>query len=214
MAKQALRFGVFGGTFNPIHNAHLMLAEDVREEFFLEKVLFIPTNLPPHKRVAGGIDPAHRLRMVRLAIQHNPHFQCDDIELKRKGVSYTVETVEYLYEKYGLDEKPHLIIGSDLVSEIDTWKKIETLAQKVHFVVLMRDGYPVEENRRLPRTLPGCSWYYFEKRKIAITSSEVRERVKRGRSIRYLVPETVLEYIRENRLYQPGLDRKSKGRGL
>jgi len=197
--------GVFGGTFNPIHIAHLRLAEDVREKFSLERVIFIPTNLPPHKRVEGRIDPGHRLKMVRLAARSNPHFKCDDIELKRGGVSYTIDTVNYLYDKYSLHDRPYIIIGSDLVGEIGTWKKIGSLAQKVHFVVLLRNGHLVEKNRALCRNLPGSSWHYFEKRTMDITSSEIRERAMQGRSIRYLVPEPVLEYIKEKGLYQKKL---------
>jgi len=202
VTKHSPRLGVFGGTFNPIHIAHLRLAEDVREKFSLENVIFIPTNLPPHKRVEGRIGPVHRLNMVRLAARTNPHFKCDDIEIKRGGVSYTIDTVDYLYDKYSLDDKPYIIIGSDLVGEIGTWKEIGSLAQKVHFVVLLRNGHLVGKNGSLHRDLPGSSWHYFEKRTIDITSSEIRERVMQGRSIRYLVPDPVLEYIKEKGLYE------------
>jgi len=196
------RLGIFGGTFNPIHIAHLMLAEDVREEFSLQQVLFIPTNLPPHKRVEGMIDAAHRLEMVRLATQNNPHFRYEDIELQRGGFSYTVDTVDYLYKEYTIDGKPYLIIGSDLVTEIETWREIGSLMRKVYFIVLMRGTSEIEENSVFSRRLQGSSWYSYGKRKVDITSSEIRERVKKGLSIRYLVPEPVLEYIKENALYQ------------
>ena len=205
MPKHAPKLGVFGGTFNPIHNAHLRLAEDVREEFSLDRVLFIPTNLPPHKSVAGEIEAVHRLRMVQLAALNNPHFECNDIELKRGGVSYTIDTVSCLYEEYGLDEKPYIIIGSDLVSEIDSWRKIDSLVRKVRFIVLKRDGFPVEKNGSLPGALAKSTWYSFDKRTIDITSSEIRKRVMQGKSIRYLVPEVVLEYIKEKGLYQQKL---------
>ena len=197
-----MKRGIFGGTFDPIHNGHLRLAEDVREQFSLDKVIFIPTNLPPHKRVEGTTDSLHRLEMVRLAVESNPHFICDDMEIARGGVSYTIETVDCLYEKYRLPDRPFVIIGSDLLGEIGTWRKIGPLARKVHFIVLLRNGHLLDGGRYTNEDLPGSSWLYFEKRTMDVTSSEIRRRVYEGRSIRYLVPGPVLEYIKEKGLYK------------
>ncbi len=195
------RLGVFGGTFNPIHFGHLRLAEDVREEFCLHKVLFIPTNKPPHKKIIDSTNPSHRLKMVKLAIESNNHFLCEDIEIKRGGKSFTIDTVNYIYEKFYFEDKPYFIIGSDLALEIDTWKDIDLLFDKIHFIILIRDGYPMPGNNLLQTKEHEIICECFEKRKIDITSSEVRKRVKERKSIRYLVPDEVLRYIKEKKLY-------------
>jgi nicotinate-nucleotide adenylyltransferase len=204
MPVRMRKLGVFGGTFNPIHTGHLRLAEDIREEYALDTVFFIPTNLPPHKRAPENINPAHRLEMVRLAIKKNPCFRCDDIELKRGGVSYTIDTVRYLYDRYALDERPYLIIGSDLTDTLHTWKEIETLLPLVRIIVLIRAGHAVAGRNTLSPEEKGKSWFSYEGRTIDITSSEVRRRVRSGRSVRYLVTDGVLEYIKENGLYRAG----------
>ena len=110
MNRRADAIGIFGGTFNPVHYGHLRLAEDVREEFSLGSVIFIPSRIPPHKEIKPGIDPARRLAMVERAIRGNPSFRCDDVEMRRGGVSYTIDTIEYVYGAYafsrGLPSSP------------------------------------------------------------------------------------------------------------
>ena len=140
MKIKCRKLGLFGGTFNPIHIGHLRLVEDICEEFNLDKVVFIPTNIPPHKKMKEEISPEHRIRMVKAAIKDNCRFMSDDIELKRGGISYTIETVNYVYENYGFEKKPFFILGSDLMDEISTWRQIELLAAKLHFIVMMRAG--------------------------------------------------------------------------
>jgi nicotinate-nucleotide adenylyltransferase len=225
MMIKCRNLGLFGGTFNPVHIGHLRLAEDICEEFRLDKVVFIPTNIPPHKKMTGDVAPEHRICMVEAAIKHNSRFVCDDIELKRGGISYTIETVNYVYENYGFEKKPFFILGSDLLDEISTWKDIDLLAGKVHFIVMMRgggsrigglsglNGMDTVKNRDLQdRDLQGrdlqdhkflkkYSCLVYEKRNLEITSSEIRKRIKLGKSIRYLVTEEVLSYIEKNNLY-------------
>jgi nicotinate-nucleotide adenylyltransferase len=193
--------GIIGGTFNPIHIGHLRLAEDVREEFGLERILFIPTNLPPHKSMDGMIDSEDRLEMVRLALRDNEHLACDDAEIRRGGVSYTIDTARYLYGKRGLEGPLHLIIGSDLLLDLAAWKRIDDLVRLVDFIVLVRPDFPVADREKPP--VPGARLRFFDNRKIDVTSSEIRERIKENRSIRYLVPESVYRYIYENDLYRP-----------
>jgi len=202
MPARSHKLGVFGGTFNPVHTGHLRLAEDVREEFSIDTILFIPTNIPPHKHAPESLGPAARLKMIKLAIQKNPNFLCEDMELKRGGVSYTIDTIRHLYERYALDERPYLIIGSDLAATLDTWKEIGSLLGLVRIVVLTRAGHALTGPGVLPPEEEGENWFRYEKRTIDITSSEVRGRVRSGRSIRYLVPDKVLEYIKEKGLYR------------
>lgn len=190
---------MLGGTFNPVHLGHLRLAEDVREDFQLDRVLFIPTNIPPHKGVNNSPGPEDRLNMVEAAVRRNDGFACDDAEIRRGGRSYTIDTVRDIYTRYTFDEKPSFIIGSDLLPELHTWKNIQELSRLVEFIVLMRDAYPIEQGLR--RDIPDLCMHRFEKRHLDITSSEIRDRLVKGKSIRYLVPDEVYQYIMRKGLY-------------
>ena len=200
--KNLIRLGIFGGTFNPIHLGHLRLAEDVREEFLLNKVIFIPTNLPPHKTLEGKITASNRLEMIKLSIAGNNYFDVDDIEIRRGGISYTVDTVRYIYSNYKFSKKPFFILGSDQAVSIKTWKKINELSKMLNFIVLIRkeERGRLREIDRIMKSLELES-YFFTKREIDITSSEIRNRVTKGKSIKYLVKDKVLDYILKNNLY-------------
>ncbi|MFW6138006.1 MAG: nicotinate-nucleotide adenylyltransferase [Spirochaetota bacterium] len=197
------KLGIFGGTFNPIHLGHLRLAEDVREEFGLDRIIFIPANIPPHKKIEDQVHPHHRLAMAKAAIADCSHFSLDDVEIRRGGKSYTIDTVNYIYRNYSFENRLYFVVGSDLIREIHTWKNINRLAEKVVFAVMIRESFPVDRENPVPTPMQGLDlkMVYFRRRKIDITSSEIRNRIKAGKSIHYLVTNKVFRYINENGLY-------------
>ena len=195
------RYGVFGGTFNPIHTAHLIMAEDVRQQMHLDRVLFIPSANPPHKDAGNIPDAEIRLRMIELAIKDNEHFESSDIEIKSAqfSKSYTVDTLMGLRDKYKGDEvKLYLIIGMDILIEMHTWKDPGKLFLLSEVVVINRPGYLVQDadnefGKRVTYVpVPG----------IDISSTGIRHRVREKKSIKYLVPGAVEKFIFENKLYQ------------
>lgn len=187
------RVGVFGGAFDPPHLGHLIIGERVREECELEEVVFIPFNIPPHNKEINT--PAkERLEMVRLAIKGNKYFTVSEIELKRKNKSYTIDTIKELKHLPPLKEL-YLIAGMDEAVEILSWKRVEELVRMVKFVIVKRP----KVEKVLPHILKGSKIIDLE---IGISSSEIRERVRKGKSIKYLVPEEVRKYIKRKKLYQ------------
>ena len=200
------KIGVFGGTFDPIHNAHLLLAEQGREALELERVIFVPAKAPPHKR-AGGLAPAaSRLHMVRLATQRNPGFAVSDIELRRRGPSYTIDTIRALKRRVGADARLYFLIGGDTIGELPTWRSIRTLAKLCEIVPLTRPGAPTPRIGALAKALGeeearALLGRLIEMPLMDVSATDVRRRVAEGRSIRYLTPEIVGEYILRKGLY-------------
>jgi len=195
------RIGIFGGTFNPVHTAHLILAEYVREQVHLEKVLFIPSANPPHKDHNNLVDAAMRLEMIRLATEGNPNFEPSDIEIRNSqhSKSYTVDTLLALREKYEPESaKLYLIIGMDNLAELHTWKEPGKLFSLAEVVVISRPGFYMQEVKNdfsgQVTYIPGIM--------LDISSTDIRERVCGGRSIKYLVPEKVEQFIYKNNLYK------------
>ena len=186
-----MRIGVFGGTFNPVHLGHLLLAETARDALQLDRVLFIPTRRPPHKRLPGLLDGTVRLRMVRLAIKDHPAFAASDLELQRSGPSYSIDTVTAL--RCALpDAKLFLLIGQDMLAV--RWAAWNELKRLCTVAAVRRPG------SRRARMEQGIRW--LDMPPIDIASSDIRARVAAGRSIRYLVPAAVERYIRLHRLYR------------
>ena len=187
-----MKLGILGGSFNPIHFGHLILAQEAKESLGLEKVLFVPCALPPHKSEDDLLSASHRLEMVRLAIQGNPHFELSDLEVRRGGVSYSIDTVNAL-RKESPSATFYFLIGSDALQGLSRWKQIEELERLCHFVIAGRPRFPAAD---LPKGLLRLSMP-----EIDISSREIRQRLTEGRSIRYLVPEPVGDYLEKHQLY-------------
>lgn len=185
-----MKIGILGGTFNPPHIGHLILAQEVKQELNLDKILFIPTNIPPHKN-RDKVDARRRLNMVRLAVKGNDCFEVFDAEIKRGGVSYTIDTVEGLKKKF-LKDDFYLIIGSDLANNLSTWKNSDELKKLIKIAVVRREKYPL--NRK-------DNFIVLDITQIDISSSQIRELVHKGCAIKYLVRDNVAEYIRKHNLY-------------
>jgi nicotinate-nucleotide adenylyltransferase len=183
------KIGIFGGTFDPIHHAHLILAHEAIEFLQLEKLIFIPAALSPHKIDGKPAPPAVRLDLLRAAIEGESRFSCDSMELERPAPSYAVETMEALREREPRAQFFYLI-GQDNVARLETWHRFPELAKMVQFVVLDRSGLKTEHP------------YPAIRRHLDISSTDIRNRVATGRSIRYLVPLAVERIIRDHQLYR------------
>jgi nicotinate-nucleotide adenylyltransferase len=212
-----MKIGLLGGTFNPIHLGHLRAAEEIREILALEKIYFIPSAMPPHKDSSDVTSPTDRLKMVELATQGNPFFEICDIELKRGGSSYTVDTLEYLSSKLP-EFEIYFILGADLFSEIHTWREHKRLFELSNFAVITRPGFP--QITSIPLALKDDFRYYKSEENVIsylhkgskilalvqiegihVSSTQIRNLMNKNKTIKYLVPKEVEAYILENKLY-------------
>lgn len=195
-----------GGAFNPIHHGHLVAAEEVREEFGLKEVIFVPTGIPPHKDDGDIARAEYRYMMVNLATATNPNFSISDIEIKRPGKSYTLDTVKEFKEMYK-GATIYFITGADAVAEISTWKNVEELPRLCEFIAVSRPGYPlhIDEENFIQHT------HLFEVPALAISSTDIRRRIREGKSIKYLVPQVVEEYIYKHGLYKTDVRNQKSG---
>jgi nicotinate-nucleotide adenylyltransferase len=212
------RLGIIGGTFNPIHLGHLRSAEEVADAFGLELVVFVVSAVPPHKEPKGIIEVDHRLEMVRRALAGNPRFSASDLEVRRKGRSYTVDTLRYFRRCVGPAADIYFIIGMDAFAEITTWHRYRELFGLSHFVVTDR---PTDKEKDPRPTLPeglegvfsegeggclvtacGTRVYFHDITALDISATAIRGLVRDNRSIRYLVPDRVRRYIEERGLYR------------
>lgn len=202
--KPAARVGIMGGTFDPVHLAHLVIAEAVCEAFSLDRVLFIPAANPPHKQGREVAPAYHRLMMTQLATCGNPAFHVSKQELERKGPSYSLLTVRELRAQFGDAAELYFITGSDTINELHTWYHIQELLQQCHFVGTTRPGAPVNEAAIIRQFGAAAEQkiHYLAVPQLDISSTAIRQKLRAGQSIRYLVPQAVEEYIYKEGLYQ------------
>jgi nicotinate-nucleotide adenylyltransferase len=225
-----VRLGVMGGTFNPIHYGHLAAASEVCEAFALDTVIFVPTATPPHKELAEIIDPRHRLMMATLATISHPQFEVSSVEIDRPGASYTVDTMAQLKDLYQETRAIYFIVGIDAFVDIAAWRQPDVLLGSCHTIVTSRPRYHLHELalrtlREMSAMAPHLAFeptagkqprddlafqirdtpyqiYLQEVSGLDISSTDIRQRIKIGGSIRYLLPDSVDAYIRKYRLYR------------
>lgn len=200
------RLGILGGTFNPVHTAHLVLAQAAAETYELGQVLFVPCAAPPHKDEHSLIDASHRAAMLELAIEDDLRFSLSDVELVRRGASYSIDTVRVLARQHP-EKDLYFVIGSDTLLELHSWRDIGELLALCTVVTFGRPGRAFDTIREDDLCLP-APWperllaNYATGRQVDISSSDIRYRIKEGLSIRYLVPRAVEMYIAEHNLYR------------
>ncbi len=201
---------IFGGTFNPIHFGHLCIAEEIRTKFNLDKVIFVPTNLPPHKNPSDLVSARQRWLMTHLATVSNPCFEVSTFEIDSGGKSYAVDTIKHFRKHFGDKVKIYFIIGADMLVGIAAWKNIGEILKLCRFIAVSRPGYDVQKI---------FNQYYLSSKNTSIaselmenvlvedvatldiSSTSIRQRVKEWKSIKYLVPETVEQFIHNQQLY-------------
>lgn len=189
--------GLFGGTFDPVHIGHLILAERACEELRLDRLIFMPANIPPHKRSGRSIASAEsRIEMLRLSIAGSQAFEVSTHEIEREGVSYTVDTLQYLHELYP-SARLTLLIGADNAREFATWRDPDRIARGAAIAVWARPGSDLP-----PELLPGVTYHRIDAPLLEISSTDIRRRAAEGLSIRYLVTGPACEYIERHGLYR------------
>jgi nicotinate-nucleotide adenylyltransferase len=198
-----MRVGVIGGTFDPVHVGHLIIAEEVRARLGLDRMVFVPAGTPPHKLSQEITDPEHRLEMVRLAIAGNPGLSVSRIDIDRPGRCYTVDTIRLLQDAWGAKAEIYFLIGADSLAELPTWYRPERLFRLCRVVAVGRPGYRADLDE-LNRWFPGAISVIrmFSVPEVDVSSTEIRQRVREGRSIDGLVPPSVERYIYEHHLYR------------
>ncbi|MBI5182985.1 MAG: nicotinate-nucleotide adenylyltransferase [Nitrospinae bacterium] len=226
---RTMRIGIIGGTFNPIHYGHLNFAVEITEIFRLEKVIFIPTFISPHKDVKDVIEPHHRLKMTELAVESNPRFSVSPIEIERKGFSYSIETINELKRIFDKEIELFFIMGIDAFLEVHTWKDVKRLFQSCNFIVSTRPSYrrdnfsdvilnflrekykdiqfellrddEISGTPKITISISNYAIFAVKTTSLNISSTEIRKRISEGRTVKYLLPEKVENYIMDNKLY-------------
>jgi nicotinate-nucleotide adenylyltransferase len=193
--NQGLSIGLFGGTFDPVHTGHLIIAELIRQEKNLDSIIFIPSARPPHKGAEIMFSPEERMEMLSLATKSNPRFHISDIELARRGLSYTIDTIYQMKDALPAGTELYFILGQDNLYEIETWKNPQEIINICKILIAPRQ---CGREKKIPEWLRG-SVEMVAVPLIEISSTEIRRRLKIGLSIQYLVPDPVFEYLQKNR---------------
>lgn len=217
-----MRIAVFGGSFNPLHNGHAMLADTIVKELHYDKVLFVPTFIPPHKIVNESIAAEHRLGMIKAFCHSVPDnvFVAEDCEIRRGGVSYTFDTLTFLAEKYKnlLDGKLSFVMGDEVAAEFHKWKNPDGIAQIADFIITHRYPDAGVLESKLVKNIPGKDYagdfkarfdekkfgypcLYLKEPMLPVSSTQIRGRILENRSFKYLIPPAVYDYIKEHKLY-------------
>ena len=192
------RIGLFGGTFDPIHTGHLIVAEIIRDTLDLDRIIFVPTNKHPLKDSNSISDEAHRRKMIQLAIVNNQFMEVSDLELGTDRINYTVDTIARFREEHGGSvQEIYFLMGMDNLNQLHLWKDPDRLVKMCRVVVFGRPGF--EPEREAKKYLSHIRIVQIPL--LEISSTQIRERVRNGKTIRYLVPPDVESYITENRLY-------------
>ena len=189
-----MKIALLGGSFNPLHMGHIFIAKTVMSELEYDKIIFVPSNISAHKEDLSGVNSSARLEMITEALNDYSYFIVDTSEIERGGVSYSIDTVNHIYKNYTFDGKPGFIIGDDLLNDFFTWKAADKLKDLIDLIVVRRIS-----NEKLDSNLPN---YYIKNTIMTISSSDIRERVKQGKEINNLVPESVRIKIIKNGYYR------------
>ncbi|RXY98451.1 nicotinate-nucleotide adenylyltransferase [Fictibacillus sp. S7] len=188
------KIGIFGGSFQPPHNGHLLIAQEALSAFSLDEVIWMPANHPPHKQLASGVSDHDRIELVKAAIQDNAKFSLSLIEFEREGPSYTIDTIKELQKK-NPDHEYFFIIGGDMLDSLDTWHEIDELSRMVTFIAINRSGHPLNAEHN-PYQAAMLEVPLFD-----VSSTLIRERVSQGENTTYLIPERVRKQIEVKGLY-------------
>ena len=193
------KIGIMGGTFDPIHNGHLLCAEEVRQRLGLDMIIFIPAGSPPLKNPKNTADAMHRYNMCLLACLNNPFFSVSDIEIIRKGPSYTIDTIRQLREEYARN-RLFFIAGADASNNFKSWKEFDKITEMCDIAITTRPGYNPSD---IPTNKENGNFHFIEISQIDISSTKIRNNLKYGKSVRYLMPDSVVDYIEKENLYAP-----------
>lgn len=198
-----MAIGLMGGTFNPIHIGHLLIGEYIREEWELDKIIYIPAGNPPHKRGNEVIEAKHRKKLVELAIRNNQSFLLSDIEISREGYSYTIDTVRQISIEYPY-EKLYFLIGTDILFELENWKRFKEIAEEIDFIIYGRGTHSKNEVEKRIQFLNNSYGFRIHKSlgpEIEISSTDIRNRLKNDLSVKYMLPDSLIDEIIRNSLY-------------
>ncbi len=204
------KYGIMGGTFDPIHYGHLVIANEVLDLFDLDRIIFVPTGTPPHKSIKGLTSSYHRYMMTQFATMTHPFFDVSDFEIGKDEISYTIDTLQHFYDS-DPDSKFYFITGTDAVLDLATWKDPEGMLEIFTFIAVNRPGYIIENLDLKLRDLAdkyNGEIYAVNAPQLQISSTDIRNRIASGKPIKYLLPETVEQYILKNKLYKSVKDER------